>query len=108
MVDLNAELQTVPERCPLEVSAMCDMVAGNKLQAENYTYLVRGDILRSVLLFGIFFHRSFIILAGRFDKRDQRRVRSGKRRPIESAVDIGRKCQYSQGVIRADGKREME
>lgn len=41
IVELNIELQMVPERCPLEVSAMCDMISGNKLQAENYTYLVR-------------------------------------------------------------------
>lgn len=41
MVDLNAELQMVPERCPLEVSAMCDLISGNKLQPENFTYLVR-------------------------------------------------------------------
>lgn len=41
IIDLNVELQMVPERCPLEVSAMCDMISGNKLQPENYTYLVR-------------------------------------------------------------------
>lgn len=40
IVEINAELQMVPERCPLEVSAMCDMISDNKLQADNYTYLV--------------------------------------------------------------------
>lgn len=40
IVELNTELQMIPERCPLEVSPMCDMISGNKLQAESYTYLV--------------------------------------------------------------------
>lgn len=40
IVELNIELQMIPERCPLEVVPMCDMISGNKLQAENYTYLV--------------------------------------------------------------------
>lgn len=40
IVELNTELQLIPERCPLEVSPMCEMISGNKLQAENYTYLV--------------------------------------------------------------------
>ncbi|KAL5234772.1 hypothetical protein ACI65C_002182 [Semiaphis heraclei] len=39
IAELNVELQMIPERCPLEVSAMCDMISGNKLQPENYTYL---------------------------------------------------------------------
>lgn len=41
IIELNTELQTVPERCPFEVSVMCDMISGNRLQPENYTYLVR-------------------------------------------------------------------
>lgn len=40
IVQLNAELETIPERCPLEFSVMCQMISGNKLQAENHTYLV--------------------------------------------------------------------
>ncbi|XP_025201235.1 prominin-1-like [Melanaphis sacchari] len=39
IIESNIELQMVPERCPLEVSVMCDMISGNKLQPENYTYL---------------------------------------------------------------------
>ncbi|XP_003242766.1 prominin-1-A-like [Acyrthosiphon pisum] len=39
IVELNVELQMLPERCPLEVSAMCDMISGNKLHPDNYTYL---------------------------------------------------------------------
>lgn len=41
IAELNIELQMIPERCPLEVSPMCDMISGNKLQTENYTFLVR-------------------------------------------------------------------
>lgn len=40
IIELNAELQTIPERCPFEVATMCDMVSSNRLQAENFTYLV--------------------------------------------------------------------
>lgn len=40
IVQLNAELETIPERCPFEVSVMCQMISRNKLQAENHTYLV--------------------------------------------------------------------
>ncbi|KAF0769684.1 prominin-1-A-like, partial [Aphis craccivora] len=38
IIDLNIELQMVPERCPLEVSAMCDMmsdVVTSVLEVEN-------------------------------------------------------------------------
>lgn len=38
--ELNSELQVIPERCPPDVSIMCDMVTANRLHAENYTYLV--------------------------------------------------------------------
>lgn len=41
IIELNTQLQTIPERCPIEVSVMCDMISGNRLQPENYTYLVR-------------------------------------------------------------------
>lgn len=41
IIELNTELQMLPERCPHEVSSMCDMISGYTLVAENYTYLVR-------------------------------------------------------------------
>lgn len=41
IIELNSELQMLPERCPRDVSSMCDMISGNILVAENYTYLVR-------------------------------------------------------------------
>lgn len=41
IADLNNELQMIPERCPSEMSVMCDIIANNRLHAENCTYLVR-------------------------------------------------------------------
>lgn len=40
VAQLNAELETIPERCPVEVAAMCGMIASNKLQADDHAYLV--------------------------------------------------------------------
>lgn len=51
IVQLNAELETIPERCPLEVSVMCQMISGNKLQAENHTYLVRYLLINNNIVF---------------------------------------------------------
>lgn len=45
IIELNTELQMVPERCPLEVSEICKIISDNKLKAENYTYLVRGQCI---------------------------------------------------------------
>ncbi|XP_050421252.1 prominin-1-A-like [Adelges cooleyi] len=46
VIELNAELQVVPERCSLDVSVMCDMISKNRLQAENLTYL--DDLIKAV------------------------------------------------------------
>lgn len=47
VAQLNAELETIPERCPVEVAAMCEMIASNKLQADDHAYLVRKNNARS-------------------------------------------------------------
>ncbi|VVC35443.1 Hypothetical protein CINCED_3A000895 [Cinara cedri] len=50
IIKLNAELQMIPERCPSEVSVMCDMIVNNRLQTENYTYLDNlMDLIKDVL-----------------------------------------------------------
>lgn len=55
IIELNTELQMVPERCPLEVSEMCKMISDNKLKAENYTYLVRGLVLIIIIMCGLYY-----------------------------------------------------
>lgn len=108
IVEFNAELQMIPERCPLEVSAMCDMISDNKLQAENYTYLVSTtiDIDWYVLTRCLLFYY-FRFVSGRIDKCSQGSSRSGKRRTFESTVDVSWKCQHSKSAVRTNGKRKM-
>jgi hypothetical protein len=55
IIELNTELQMVPERCPLEVSEMCKIISDNKLKAENYTYLVRGQGIVIITYLCLFF-----------------------------------------------------
>lgn len=59
IIQLNAELESITERCPLEISVMCSMISSNKLQAENFSFLVREQ--RALSFLGCLIHYSTTI-----------------------------------------------